>query len=90
MSKIKNARYQRANQDECEVFLNGGMTEKAFDFSSINDYRSIHKFSSPHSLHRDRHLALDSGKQVQARDFNYLQIIKWFKYIDFYFLFSNT
>lgn len=70
---MKKAKYHKVNRDECEVFLNtasspsttaGKNMEKAFDFSSINDYSSIYKFTNKNSLHRDRHLDFDSGTLI--------------------------
>lgn len=61
------------NKDESEVFLGGGgdmvsnddngkiAMEKAFDFTSINDYKSIYKYNNRNSLLRDNQYGVDCG-----------------------------
>lgn len=67
---MNKAKYHKVNQNEVEILMNGKSSdssarefvdrnERAFDFSSINDYNSIFKYSN--SLRRQNQHFFDTG-----------------------------
>jgi hypothetical protein len=61
MPKTQKAKYHKVNKDEHEILMDEfygrnqsaiDPNEKAFDFTPLNDYKSIFKYSSNRNLYR--------------------------------------
>ena len=71
MPSSKGAKYQPVNKTDHEIFMDElyndpekkkSESEKAFDFTSINDYNSIFKYRSGNALLRQNGSIVDSGE----------------------------
>ena len=64
MSKTKYHQINKNNDAQVSIELAKPFidpNEKAFDYTSINDYKSIYKYTSPNHLFRSNGFAVDSG-----------------------------
>lgn len=70
MTKTQKAKYHKVNKDEHEILMdefygrNQSMidpNEKAFDFTNLNDYNSIFKYSTNRNFQRENADLLKCG-----------------------------
>ena len=67
----KGTKYQPVNKTDHEIFMDElyndpakKKDEKAFDFTSINDYNSIFKYRSGNALQRQNGSVIDYGESL--------------------------
>jgi len=73
----------KTNDQEMDDFYENNKSlidpnEKAFDFTPANDYKSIFTYTN-HSMKRQNHFEIDSGKQINLKEF--LSLFLLIKYL---------